>query len=203
LAGRLDALSRRPDPVSADVFIDEDFSIILNLLLYGVTDRPGEERSNFLQIAAEAGRAIVPLSGQVAVHESSVSPSLRAALLQASVRKDSTNGAAQGGEPSNAQPEPVPDEPRTPEAPRFPRNQDRLRELLAERLELLDLVVLDPVDMVQLRRSPEVAAIFGRYVASGGSLFAYVSATGDYRQVIGAPIFVESLSKPTRRLDLA
>jgi curli production assembly/transport component CsgG len=170
LAGRLDALSRRPDPVSADVFIDEDFSIILNLLLYGITDRPQEERTDLLQAVAEAGRK----AGFPALPNNQAGNAPNTAELL-------TNSAAQ----------------------RFPRDPDRLRELLAERLELLDLVVLDPVDMVQLRRFPEVAAIFGRYVAAGGSLFAYVSATGDYRQVIGAPLVIESMSKPTRRLDLA
>jgi hypothetical protein len=90
-----------------------------------------------------------------------------------------------------------------PEPQRFPKDPDLLRRLLAERLELLDLVVLDPQDMERLRRSPEVAAILARYVANGGSLFAYVATAGDYRHAIGAPLRIEEMSKPTRRLGLA
>jgi Curli production assembly/transport component CsgG len=137
LAGRLETLSQRPDPLAADLFIDEDVPAILNLLLYGDKEPSGEERSAS----------------------------------------------------------------RPPQ--RFPHDPDLLRRLLAERLEYLDLVVLNPADMVQLGRSPEVAAIFARYVASGGSLFAYVSAVGNYRNMIGAPLTIEKLSKKTKRLDLA
>ncbi|HEX6901113.1 MAG TPA: CsgG/HfaB family protein [Thermoanaerobaculia bacterium] len=137
LAGRLNTLSQRPDPLAADLFIDEDVPAILNLLLYGDKKQAGEEQN--------------------------------------------ASGSPQ----------------------RFPHDPDLLRRLLAERLEYLDLVVLNPADMVQLGRSPEVAAIFARYVASGGSLFAYVSEVGNYRNVIGAPLTIEKLSKKSKRLDLA
>lgn len=193
LAGRLETLSRRPDPLAADVFIDEDFSEILNLLLYGVAKRPGEGRSDFWEAAAEAGRSLVPVAA--------------AAFLASSERELGETGDAvlQAALQISAGPAapPAPEESAPPSPERFPRDTDRLRRLLAERLEYLDLVVLDPVDMVQLGRSPEVAALFDRYLASGGSLFAYVSAVGDYRQVIGAPLAIERMSKKTRRLDLA
>ena len=190
LAGRLETLSRRPDPLAADLFIDEDFGRILNLLLYGVTDRPGEERGGFLKAAAEAGGILAPFAA------GTLSPSLGLALMQVS-RPRQENASPRAPEPG------TPGQPAPPVPDPFPRDPELLRKLLAERLEVLDLVVLDPVDMVQLQRSPEVAAILARYVASGGSLFAYVSSVGDYRQVIGAPLSVETMSKRTRRLGLA
>jgi hypothetical protein len=191
LAGRLESLSQRPDPLAADLFIDSDFLEILNLLLYGVPNRPGEEGSDFWKAAAEAGRSLMPVvaSGAVAVDTRvGLGALLGSAALQASIGKDAAPEAT---------------EKTSPPPERFPRDPESLRRLLADHLEYLDLVVLDPVDMVQLRRSPEVAAIFARYVASGGSLFAYVSAVGDYRQVIGTPFIIEKMSRRTKRLDLA
>ncbi|HBL26661.1 MAG TPA: hypothetical protein DD490_07490, partial [Acidobacteria bacterium] len=43
LAGRLRILSRRPDPLAADLYIDRDIAKVLNLLLYGVADRPEDK----------------------------------------------------------------------------------------------------------------------------------------------------------------
>lgn len=200
LAGRLDTLSRRPDPLAADLFIDEDFLKILNLLLYGVTDRPGEERGDFWKAAAEAGRILSPVaSSAISVNGwGTVALPSGKAGAQASLRTDS--GTAEKG----AEIDPVSVEKRTPPpSDPFPRDPDLLRKLLAARLEVLDLIVLDPVDMAQLRKSPEVAGILARYVASGGSIFAYVSAVGDYGPVIGSPLTVDRLSRPSRRLDLS
>lgn len=197
LAGRLDALSRRPDPLAADLFIDEDFLKILNLLLYGVPERPGEERGDFWKAAAEAGRVLAPAA--LSVNARGDLPLLSGNTgVQLSLRGDS-----EPREKSRAK-EPVPEEKRAPRpSDPFPRDPNLLRKLLAARLEMLDLIVLDPVDMVQLRSSPEVAGILARYVASGGSIFAYVSAEGDYGPVIGLPLRVDRLSRPSRRLDLS
>jgi len=57
--------------------------------------------------------------------------------------------------------------------------------------------------MAELRKSREVAAIVQRYVAGGGALFAFVSETGDYGEVVGAPLAVEAVGKPTDRFNLA
>jgi TolB-like protein len=84
-----------------------------------------------------------------------------------------------------------------------PQGADEIRQLLAQRLELVDLLVLNPRDMARLRRSPEVAAIVKDYVKAGGALFAFVSETGDYGEVAGAPLVVETVSKLTGRFDLA
>lgn len=173
IAGRLDTLSEIPDPLAADLFIDKAFPSILNLLLYGAIQRPEEGR----------------------VDDTTPKP-------------HSANDQSAGGSPSQ-------EPPADPEGQRalkertaltyaqLLRDPSFLRKLLAGHLALIDLVVLDPEDMARLRRSPEVAAIFAQYLASGGALFAYVSEVGNYRQVIGAPLAIEKLSKRTRRLDLA
>jgi curli production assembly/transport component CsgG len=83
------------------------------------------------------------------------------------------------------------------------RDTDRLRTLLAQHLEMIDLLVLDPRDMVRLRRSPEVADIVRRYVAAGGALFAFISAAGDYESAVGAPLSIEKMGRRTRRFQLA
>ncbi len=84
----------------------------------------------------------------------------------------------------------------------FPHDPDALRKLLAQHLEVIDLLVLDPRDMAQLRQSREVSAIVQRYVETGGALFGFVSETGDYQNVIGAPLSLESKSHKTKLFEI-
>src|SRR5436305_8051474 len=77
---------------------------------------------------------------------------------------------------------------KAPEPPRIPHERDALRKLLAQHLEVIDLLVLDPRDMAQLRRSREVSAIIDRYVQAGGALFAFGTETAEYRGVVGGPL---------------
>lgn len=185
LAGRLGILSQRPDPLASDLFIDQDLEKILNLLLYGVPVRPGDEdRRDFLDAAAEVGRQLAPVAA-------SVLGGPAAALLVAGRSPEPSPSQAPAENPAPPPPDP------------FPKDPGFLRRLLAQKLEVIDLLVLDPVDMVQLRRSPEVAGIIARYVASGGALFAFVSAPGDYREIVGTPLSIEEVSKATRRFELA
>jgi hypothetical protein len=174
LAGRLRVLSRKPDPMAAGLFVDRDIAKILNLLLYGVENRREDEEDR---------------------------PSLKEASAQAG-REVGRNTAPpqEASPPSQSDPQ---SKPAPPPPPAFPRDPDVLRKLLAERLELIDLLVLDPVDMTQLRESPDVAGILTRWVAAGGTLFAFVSSPGDYRDVVGAPLTIEAMSKKTKRFDLA
>lgn len=207
LAGRLETLSRRPDPVAADLFIDDLFPALLNLLLYGAPNR-FDARGNFLTASGEAGQhSPTGIGAGVSVNgESSEEPErggvrrlFRSEVTVDLPAPDSSEEPMQeapGGPYILVEITPLPPE-------ELLKNPVFLRTLLAERLEYLDLVVLDQEDMARLRRSPEVAGIFSRYVASGGALFAYVADAGDYRQVIGAPLAIEKLSKRTRRLDLA
>src|SRR5262249_20323951 len=93
---------------------------------------------------------------------------------------------------------PAGEAPKAPEPPRIPHERDALRRLLAQHLEVIDLLVLDPRDMAQLRRSREVSAIIDRYVQAGGALFAFVTETGEYRDVVGAPLNVVSKGRKTK-----
>lgn len=188
LAGRLELFSQAPDPLAADVFIDEDLLKILNLLLYGEEERPEEERGGFLKVAAEIGRSTVTILAETPA--SSPPPGFGPVLPQAVAVPQAAGDVA-------------PQEETVPPPPRLPRDPDELRKLLARHLEVIDLLVLDPKDMAQLRRSLEVAAIVERYVEAGGTLFAFVSEAGDYGEVVGAPLVIEAVSKPTDRFELA
>ncbi len=192
IAGRLEALSQRPDPQTSDLFIDRAFPFLLNLVLYGKTDRRDNSREEDAATASvEAENATPTKTTKVALSVSTSSEDKEKAAISQNDPPIDLEGPYVLEETTS----------RTPEQLR--KDPSFLRKLLAERLEFLDLVVLDPEDMAHLRRSPEVAALFARYVASGGSLFAYVAEVGDYRQILGVPLAVEKLSKKTRRLDLA
>lgn len=184
LGGRLQVFSKPPDPLAADFFLDKDVLKIFNLLLYGHEERPTEEKGGLLQAV---GRGTVRI-----LEEAIVLPG---------------QPVSTGTPPNNPSPVPpavpVEEKPAVPPPPRLPRDPDELRQLLAQHLELIDLLVLDPKDMAQLRKSPNVAAIVQRYIESGGTLFAFVSEAGDYGEVAGAPLVIESLSKPTDRFELA
>jgi hypothetical protein len=197
-AGRLDLLSEPLDPLAADVFLDRDLLKILNLLLYGQEARPEEERGGFLKVAAEVGLSAVRILADTPIlpAPSSVPPP------PASTPESAGSPVAGGTSPATGIGDAPPQE-KTPPQPRLPRDPDELRNLLTRHLALVDLLILDPKDMAQLRRSPEVAAIIQRYIESGGSLFAFVSEKGDYGRIVGAPLVIEAVSKPTDRFELA
>lgn len=182
-AGRFEAFSRPPDPLAADAFLDRDVLKILNLLLYGQEERPQEEKGRFLKAVAQAGRSTIRVIGETAIAPPPA--------------EDSSKANDGSSKPVENQPPPP------PPLPSLPRDPDRLRELLARHLQLIDLLILDDKDMAQLRRSPEVAVIIERYVEAGGSLFAFVTEGGEYGPVVGAPLLIERLSKPTDRFEIA
>lgn len=123
IAGRLEILSRVPEPPTADLFLDGEVGTILDLLLEKRKPRPG--------------------------------------------------------------------------------SPEDLRRLLSRRLEVIDLLLLDPRDMARLQRSPEDAAIVANYLKKGGSLFAFVTEPGDYREVVGAPLAIKAAGRPTDRFILS
>jgi len=196
IAGRLNVFSQPPDPLAADIFIDRKILKIFNLLLYGHEERPEEQRSGFLQAAARVGRSTIRILGDTPIVPGS--PGSEGTPGTGSVPPQKTDGSATNGTGTTSPPEERNALPR----PEFPRDPDALRKLLAEHLTVIDLLVLDPRDMAQLRRSPEAADIIGRYVESGGALFAFVSETGDYGEVVRSPLVIEEASRPTDRFSL-
>jgi hypothetical protein len=205
LAGRLEVFSQPPDPLATDAFIDRDILKILGLLLYGHEERPEEEQGGARKIAAQIGRSAVRVLAETIIPTPlpSTPPSPEVAPRSSAAPSAPAVGAADlapGSDPAAAKEEKntVP-----PPLPPLPHDPDELRELLAQHLELIDLLVLDSRDMAQLRKSREVAAIVQHYVVGGGALFAFVSQTGDYGEVLGAPLAIEVVSKPTDRFNLA
>ena len=172
LAGRIELLSRPLDPLAGDTFIDRGLLRVLNLSLYGHEERPEEGKG----------------SGFLRTFFRSWWPFGRA---QSDTAGANAVSSASGKGPAKA-----------PSHPDLLWDQDKLRQLLAERLDLIDLLVLDARDIAELQRSPEVAAIVERYVEGGGSLFAFVSRNGDYGQLLGAPLSIEKASRKTRRFAL-
>jgi TolB-like protein len=73
---------------------------------------------------------------------------------------------------------------------------------LLRRLEVIDLLLLNPRDMARLREFPEVAALVQDYIKKGGALFAFVTEPGEYGGIVEAPLTVGPLSKLTARFDL-
>ncbi len=227
IAGRLRALSRKPDPLAADLFIEQDIAKILNLLLYGVATRPGdeEERPNPQVAVVQAGQDLLtqtsfevnipggPSRSNLALRSQAFVRRDRGTLPQKNqpqtqatddeVGQDGGTGNALGTEKPGESGKDAPDKPAPPKPDPFPKDLEALRNLLATRLEMIDLLVLDPVDMVQLRQSPETARVIARWVSAGGSLFAFVSSPGDYLEVVGAPLRIEDMSKRTKRFNLA
>jgi Curli production assembly/transport component CsgG len=180
LGGRLEVLTRVPD-AGGDLFVDYELRTILNLLLYGAVEREVPLEPSAFQNAV------------LGFLESFVPPELR-------------------GVAGRPKPEPVVSPPPSPELLPAPvsgsaekpvADLDRLRQLLEQHLAVLDLVVLDSQDMSQIRSVPEVAGIFSRYVSAGGSLFLYLAEVGDYRPVVATALTIESMSRPSRRLDLS
>lgn len=77
-----------------------------------------------------------------------------------------------------------------PQLGRQSGNSDELRERLIRRLELVDLLLLNPRDMARLRQSSELTSAIQDYVRKGGALFAFVSEPGDYGALAGAPMVI-------------
>lgn len=209
LAGRLDVFSQAPDPLAADVFIDRNLLKIMNLLLYGHEERPVEERGGARKLAAEIGRSAVRVLAETIIPLPPAAPNPEPVPRTGTAPPPQAGGpaavstdVAPGNDPDDTAAEEEEREAPSPPPP-LPRDPDELRELLAQHLELIDLLVLDPRDMAQLRKSREVAAIVQRYVAGGGALFAFVSETGDYGEVVGTPLAIEAVSKPTDRFNLS
>jgi hypothetical protein len=194
LAGRLGVFSRPLDPLAADAFIDKDILKILNLLLYGQEERPEKEKGRLLKAVGRSAVRILEETIILPGDPGSEGAAGGVAPPPASAATPAPSAAAEA---------PPAEENNAPPPPQLPRDPDELRQLLALHLEVIDLLVLDPQDIAQLRHSPEVAAIVKRYVERGGALFAFISETGDYEEVVGAPLAIEATGKPTDRFTLA
>lgn len=88
-----------------------------------------------------------------------------------------------------------------PEA-ELPETPEDLRHLLAERLQTVDLLVLDDLDMIGISRQPETAWVIRSFIEQGGSLYAFVAPGGGYDPIVGAPIELREKGKGSRRFRL-
>jgi curli production assembly/transport component CsgG len=208
VAGHLDVFSKTPDPLAADYYLDKDVLEILDLLIYG-HEAPPEEPPGFWKTlfggrrsAARKGLHTLPAAGFVPpspppkVEQAAAWPQVAAELL---ARSDGPSFFVESGPVASSSP----NGDKTERRVSYPRDPDKLRELLAHRLEMIDLLVLSGQDMAELRRSPEVSAIIQRYIAAGGSLFAFVDQAGDYGDAVGASLSVELPRRRTRRFEVA
>ena len=204
LGGRLDVFSRRPDPVAADLFVVDDIPEILDLLLANRDERIHEARGGFWKRMFSGGRAALPVvasqnaSLQIANASIGISAAVEAGLQARSVLTSQATA-----EPPSLPCSGTAGLARSRRQSLLPCDPEALRALLADRLASVDLLVLDARDMDGLERSPETALIVSRWVHAGGALFAFVAGEGDYGEVVGSPINVESLSRRTRRFKLA
>jgi curli biogenesis system outer membrane secretion channel CsgG len=194
IGGRLAVLSVPPDPVANDLYVDQDLTVILDLLLY--SKRKGEEesdRSVWWGILAGIGKEVLR---QVAVEM--VAPGSGQRAAEAPPETVSPPGGAQPGPMAAGQPSPAPPEPES-----LPIDVEALRSLFATRLQDLDLLVLDDEDLARVREMPEISAILARYVEAGGSLFTFATEDGDYSRLLGSPLVLRADSKPTESFEIS
>jgi curli biogenesis system outer membrane secretion channel CsgG len=194
VGGRLVALSLPPDPASADLYVDQDLTVIMDLLLYA--KRKGEEeadRSIWLGILAGIGKEVLR---QVVSAEFGVSPPQKVDNPGNAPKPELTASTSQP--PPSQPPPPAPEEPAS-----LLVDVEALRALFASHLEDLDLLVLDDEDLARIREMPEVSAILSRYLEAGGSLFAFATEDGDYGRLLGSPLVLRANGKPTESFELA
>lgn len=177
LGGRLSILSSLPNP--GEFYVNHRLTEILDLLLYGGR-KPVETKGP--SALSQVGRAAASVAVQILADSEIPQPAL----------------ATEPPVP-NAPPR-VEEEPKS--APR-PLTPEELRGLLKKHLDITDLLILDNEDMVRLRQNPQLAALIEGYLASGGSLFAFVSEDGDYRPIVGTSLVLEAKGKATDRFGLS
>jgi curli biogenesis system outer membrane secretion channel CsgG len=203
VGGRLSVFSVPPDPVVNDLYVDQDLTVILDLLLYA--KRKGEEeadRSVWWGILAGIGKEVLR---QVADDLVAPGSGQRAAAPSETVAPPTQTAAPPGG----AQPGPVatgqssPSPPAAVEPASLPIDAEALRSLFASHLQDLDLLVLDDEDLARMREMPEVSAILNRYVEAGGSVFAFATEDGDYSRLLGSSLVLRADGKPTESFEIS
>lgn len=198
VAGRLEALSLAPDATREDVFVDRTLAGLLNQLL----PQPQESESlmtglgSFAKgVAKNATDSLTKAGLKPAEKELSKNP--WGSLVVDAAHKTREEKPA----PPPAEPQPEPKGKPVP--PPQPADPEVLRAELVDRLQDVDLLVLNDDDMSRLRAHPEVAGLVQNYVDAGGALLAFVGDPGDYRGITGAPLVVDPKSKSTRSLRLS
>lgn len=195
LGGRIDSLSSRPEALAADSFVDPDIATILDLLLPRREEKKEERPGGFL---ARLFGLSVRVQGQTSGVLGTGSLQGTMAVPDGPPRVETPPSSPESsGRPCLA------DSGRTRAKSKLPCDPEALRSLLATRLESLDLLVLDAKDMAGLEASREISAIVARWVEAGGALFGFVAGEGDYGDVTGAPLVVESLGRRNRRFELS
>ncbi len=197
IAGRLSAFSLPPDPVRDEVYIDRDVDEILSLLLQPRSNDRAEKAGIGTRILLEAGRVAATEAAAALQREASrIAPPVKAPPVPVPPVPPAANAIPGGpGKPEEKAARPV----REP----LPRDPEKLRALLAKRLEDIDLLVFDDEDMARVRHAPEVAAIVQRFVASGGGVFGFISEPGEYRSISGAPLLIKEKGSKTKWFELA
>lgn len=208
VGGRLSVLSLPPDPVSADLYVDRDLTVILDLLLYA--KRKGEEeadRSIWWGILAGIGKEVLRqvtleiIAPGTGPRPAGTTPDPAPPSAQPAGTPDSAT--PQGDQQAGAKPSPPPAAPTPVEPESLLVDMESLRSLLASHLQDLDLLVLDDEDLARVREMPEVSAILTRYLSAGGSLFTFATEDGDYSRLLGSPLVLKADGKPTESFELA
>ncbi len=193
MGGRLSVLSAPP---VLDLFVDHETSRVLDLLLERKQDQE-ESDSVWREVGMSLLQGVAEGVTAGLTHGSGAIPSGPPPVSPAAPPIGQAKASVQERASNEAQPKPTPG----PEP--LPRDPDVLRQLLASHLRDTDLLVLDDKDMASLLLHPEAAAVIQSYVASGGSLFAFVAESGDYRRILGAPLSIEAKGRDSNRFEIA
>jgi hypothetical protein len=202
VGGRLGLLGSRPDAKKSDVHVDREVDRLLDALLGPpwVGDQAGPKERT---LASKIGRRLLEAVAPGLVPRPKASPPMspgeppRATSTATEHDRPATPpGTGPGWDQRSVEPPAV-----EPES--LPRDPAELRELLSERLQEIDLLVLYDQDMERLLRRAEEAEVIRDYVDQGGAIFAFVSAVGDYQKILGAPLAIEDKPKNTDRFELS
>jgi curli biogenesis system outer membrane secretion channel CsgG len=199
MGGRLAALSAVPDPVVENVYIDRTFTDLLDALL---RRRESEEQGGKGNRFREALNVTERLLQQQMASGTPQGPGQPESRPPGTVQPDISQPVPPSG-PASPQEQGEKATSPEPKTEPLPRDPEALRVLFAQRLEDIDLLVLDDRDMARLRQLPEVAALVKHFVDTGGALFAFVSDDGDYTKVVGAPLVVAAKGKQTNRFEIS
>lgn len=212
VGGRLSALTSSPDVNSPDLHVDRELTVILDLLLYGAQKDEEEGTNVWRTLLVGMGKQLLYQTALGLAQQSPDSSEGRLAALAALASAERqpapspAGSAAAGTESPAGETGTAPGPGQEPPAPPAPQpisiDPEALRELFAEHLEDLDLLILDDEDLARLREMPELTPLLVRYVESGGALFAFASESGDYGRVIGSPLVLKTGGKPTERFEL-
>lgn len=216
VGGRLNALSSFLNTEEDDLYLDRSIEVLLDQLVPKAPE-PNQFLASLQTSLKDTARQVASAALQSALAEGRAATAnnpLTSALFTG-LAAQAENELAPWLSPEPKQTPSPPtnkDESRKPEGdgngkgtsvlPKPPPDPEVLRRTLADRLQDVDLLVLNDQDMSSIRSLPDLATLIEGYVTAGGGLLAYVGKSGDYTSIIGASLVVPGRPSFSKRFTL-